>query len=187
MSGFDIPEPGGGQDDESVTREQLDSELALYSLLSRALTGDLDGTLEAPELRLGVVTDAHIATLAAIQRSKLAAVEAFRAVGDPGQPAFTGTWSNFGGGYTPASFWKDESSGLVHLRGLVKSTGTDVNVFTLPVGYRPAINELLNSSKVVVATVSVEQVTISTAGVVAVATAAAHVTQILSGMYFRAA
>lgn len=47
-------------------------------------------------------------------------------------------WTNYGVGYTPASFWKD-ANGVVHLTGLIKN-GTVANrtvLFTLPAGYRP--------------------------------------------------
>jgi hypothetical protein len=48
----------------------------------------------------------------------LAAPEAFHAVGAPGQPAFLGTWANYGGGFAGASFYKDPLR-RVHLRGMI--------------------------------------------------------------------
>ena len=60
-------------------------------------------------------------------------------------PAFSGTWSNFGGGYNPAGYFKDPW-GVVHLRGLVKSTIMSTIIFNLPAGYRPAFTEKLPTS-----------------------------------------
>ena len=53
-------------------------------------------------------------------------------------PTLLNGWVNYGSGYNPAGYFKD-SSGVVHLRGLVKSGGFDVfgGIFTLPIGYRP--------------------------------------------------
>jgi hypothetical protein len=46
-------------------------------------------------------------------------------------------WVDYGSGYSPSGFRK-LSNGLVILRGLV-ANGTATTIFTLPVGYRPAI------------------------------------------------
>ena len=47
---------------------------------------------------------------------------------------FAGAWANFGSGYSPVAYCKDQM-GAIRLRGLAKSgSGT---IFTLPVGYRP--------------------------------------------------
>jgi len=47
-------------------------------------------------------------------------------------------WVSYGGSFTPPQYYKD-STGRVHLRGLVKngSIGTEVCIATLPLGYRP--------------------------------------------------
>ena len=87
--------------------------------------------------------------------------EAWRQVGAGGQPAFgtglqpTPMWQNFDQAHNGAGFYKD-STGTVHLKGLVKfinntgNTGTvrlacnsNNAVFTLPQGYRPAVREVL--------------------------------------------
>jgi hypothetical protein len=89
--------------------------------------------------------------------------EQWRAVGASGQPAFgtglqsTPMWQNADSSHNSAGFYKD-STGTVHLKGLVKfinntgNTGTvrlacNTNnaVFTLPQGYRPAVREVLLS------------------------------------------
>ena len=66
-------------------------------------------------------------------------VEAWHEVGTAGNPAFAGSWKNFGGAFETAAFYKDPG-GLVHLKGLVDvGSGT---IFTLPAGYRPAKTEV---------------------------------------------
>jgi hypothetical protein len=52
-------------------------------------------------------------------------------------PTLAGTWVNFGGGYNNAGYWKD-STGRVHLRGMIKSGTIGTTAFTLPSGYRPS-------------------------------------------------
>lgn len=55
-------------------------------------------------------------------------------------PTFTNSWVNEGSGAgAPAGFRKD-SSGMVHLRGLIKNASSSApgsSAFTLPAGYRP--------------------------------------------------
>lgn len=55
-------------------------------------------------------------------------------------PTLLGTWTNFGGAYETAGYTITEH-GIVLLRGLVVpgAGGYGTNVFTLPVGYRPAL------------------------------------------------
>jgi hypothetical protein len=62
--------------------------------------------------------------------------EGVHLVGAAGEPAFGTGWSNFGGGFTPAGFYKD-SLGIVHLQGLV-NTGPGAVAFVLPAAYRPS-------------------------------------------------
>lgn len=70
-------------------------------------------------------------------------VEGTHLVGAAGEPAFQGNWSNEGGVYRPAGFYKDR--GRVYISGIVRPAGgppspapTSTLVFVLPVGYRPA-------------------------------------------------
>lgn len=60
-------------------------------------------------------------------------------IGGTGEPAFENGWVNYGGGYDTLAYRKD-AMGFVHLKGAIKS-GTGINVFTLPTGYRPAGNQ----------------------------------------------
>jgi hypothetical protein len=56
-------------------------------------------------------------------------------IGAAGEPAFQNSWTNYNlTAYPAAAFWKD-SSGIVHLRGLVMSGGLNT-IFGLPAGYR---------------------------------------------------
>ena len=51
--------------------------------------------------------------------------------------AFTNGWANFGSTYEGATYWKD-TTGVVHLSGLIKSGTIGLSAFTLPAGFRPA-------------------------------------------------
>jgi hypothetical protein len=56
-------------------------------------------------------------------------------------PVLAATWSNYSPAHQPASYYKD-SSGIVHLSGLIKKTGAVASgevVFTLPEGFRPLL------------------------------------------------
>lgn len=50
-------------------------------------------------------------------------------------PAFVNGWSQYGGGYDPASYRQDALTGQVFLRGAVKG-GSGTTIWTLPVGFR---------------------------------------------------
>ncbi len=63
--------------------------------------------------------------------------EPVRLVGTEGNPPFEHTFTNFGPGYAPAGFYKDQF-GIVHLQGLVHPPGFADSIFTLPEGYRPS-------------------------------------------------
>jgi len=53
-------------------------------------------------------------------------------------PGLTNSWVNFGASpWPPAGYYRD-ASGVVHLRGLIKSGASGAGAFTLPAGYRPA-------------------------------------------------
>lgn len=58
---------------------------------------------------------------------------------------FNAGWSHYGTGFQPGAYYKDPF-GIVHLGGLVQHT-TDRNsaIATLPVGYRPAFQELFTT------------------------------------------
>jgi len=65
----------------------------------------------------------------------------WRTVGATGEPAFSNSWVLFGSVYEAPAFYKD-MNGRVHLRGMT-SGGSPIPgaIFTLPVGYRPALRE----------------------------------------------
>lgn len=63
-----------------------------------------------------------------------------RLIAASGQPSFGTGWSNFGGSFRVAQFYK--AAGRVYLAGLVASAGSQALMFTLPAGYRPAAIEL---------------------------------------------
>lgn len=53
-------------------------------------------------------------------------------------PTLLNSWTDYGGSWSPAGYWKDPDSGLVFLRGLVERAATgssDTVIFTLPSGY----------------------------------------------------
>ena len=52
-------------------------------------------------------------------------------------PSYAGSWANYGGAYINGGYMID-SMGFIHLRGLIKTTGTGLPIFTLPSGYRPS-------------------------------------------------
>jgi hypothetical protein len=68
-------------------------------------------------------------------------VPVWHGVGTAGEPAFVNSWHNYAAGWANAGFWKDPF-GIVHLRGLIGGGTMGVNVFVLPVGFRPAAHEL---------------------------------------------
>lgn len=104
----------------------------------------------------------------------------FRAVGGTGQPAFTNSWTNYGSGWAPASFWRDPL-GFVHLRGLVKSGTVGNAAFTLPPGFRPKESE----SFVVMSNGAVGRVDVLTDGTVTPASPSSNTWVSLSGIHFR--
>jgi hypothetical protein len=56
-------------------------------------------------------------------------------------PAFANGWSNLGGGFQTAVYYKDRA-GLVRLAGVITAGTIPATAFTLPVGFRPALIEL---------------------------------------------
>jgi hypothetical protein len=58
-------------------------------------------------------------------------------------PTLAGAWVNFGGSYATAGYARDPL-GFVWLRGVIKNGAVPLTVFTLPVGYRPALDEIFN-------------------------------------------
>lgn len=59
---------------------------------------------------------------------------------------FLNSWTNYGGSYAPAGFFKD-STGVVHLRGLVMNGSPAACVFNLPAGYRPGYRAIFTTMR----------------------------------------
>lgn len=61
-------------------------------------------------------------------------------------PTFTNSWTNYGGDYAPAGYYKDKDR--VFLQGLIKGGTVGASAFTLPTGYRPSKRKIftVNSS-----------------------------------------
>jgi hypothetical protein len=76
------------------------------------------------------------------------APEPWHQIGNPGEPAFQNSWSNYGGGtgaHERGGFMKDPH-GFVHLRGLLQAPASpNVVAFTLPVGYRPTYIQMFST------------------------------------------
>jgi len=69
----------------------------------------------------------------------LATIEDWHEVGATNEPAFESSWVNYDAGYDTAAF-SITGTGVVYIKGLVKSGAAFATVFTLPVGYRPALD-----------------------------------------------
>ena len=85
-------------------------------------------------------TDAAIAGVLTAAQGGIAAgaLEGWHEIGAASEPAFQNSWVNFGAGEATAAFRK-LPSGLVVLKGLIKSGTVGAAAFTLPIGYRPAL------------------------------------------------
>lgn len=57
-------------------------------------------------------------------------------IGAGGEPAFAGSWVNYGSGQINARFWKDPFN-TVYLGGCIKNGTIGTPAFVLPTGYRP--------------------------------------------------
>lgn len=53
-------------------------------------------------------------------------------------PTLLNNWVPFGEDW-PSPAYRKDPYGVVHLRGMVKNGTVDSDIFTLPVGYRPAL------------------------------------------------
>ncbi len=55
-------------------------------------------------------------------------------------------WSNYGGGYATAQYYKDKE-GVIHVKGLITggTTAQGTVVFTLPAGYRPTERRIMSA------------------------------------------
>lgn len=71
-----------------------------------------------------------------LPKAQLPVVDRAHNVGATGEPAFQNSWVNEGGGYAPATFYRDPFN-RVHLGGVVQSGTAGTTIFTLPPAYRP--------------------------------------------------
>ena len=92
----------------------------------------------------------------------------------------TNGWSNWGGGYETARFFKD-NFGIVHLSGLITGGTAGTALFQLPVGYRPSGNLIFPAANANQYT----EVTVNSSGSVTVAGGANNTWLSLSGISFR--
>lgn len=100
-----------------------------------------DPELYPDVLRSWIPTVLERNVLLKLEPYQLPSVDRRHEVGGDGEPAFVGTWTNYGSGYEVASFYRDPF-GRVHLSGLVKSGTSGTTIFSLPGGYRPRAREL---------------------------------------------
>ncbi len=68
-------------------------------------------------------------------------LEPIHVVGTPGEPGFEGGCESAGGDFGQVGFYKD-GFGIVHLVGVASCPTTVATVFTLPPGFRPAVDNL---------------------------------------------
>lgn len=68
--------------------------------------------------------------------------EPIHVVGAPGGPAFEGGCDNEAGDFGEVGFYKD-AFGIVHLVGVAACPTPTATVFTLPPGFRPAVDNLM--------------------------------------------
>ena len=153
-----------GDDPEMVPRQQIASVAFAFKaekadiattvpngaittgkIAERAVTADnlADGGVTTEKLASGAVNTAQIAD-GAVTAAKMEAQEAWQEVGSIGKAAFQNGWSNYGNGFDTVAYMKD-TLGFVHIKGLVRGgiISEDVAVFTLPIGYRPALKQIL--------------------------------------------
>ncbi|MBS1879352.1 MAG: hypothetical protein JST31_07560, partial [Actinobacteria bacterium] len=71
-----------------------------------------------------------------------AELEPVRTVGAPGQPRFEDGCDNAGGAFGEVGLYRD-GFGTVHLVGLASCPAAGATVFTLPPGFRPAVDNLM--------------------------------------------
>lgn len=117
-----------------------------------------------------------------IQTVDTPAVEDWHEIGAGGEPAFANSWTNYGGGFNTAAFYKD-SFEVVRLKGMIKSGTVGAAAFTLPAGYLPVGTTLFSS----VSNGSTGRVDVFTNGIVVPTTPTSNAWVTLDGMTFRSA
>ena len=107
---------------------------------SASLTGQqvADESLTGKQVKASTLGTVPVADRA----NSVAAPEAWREVGAPGQPQFENGWANKGEENETVGFYKDQQ-GIVHLKGTASGGSSTTPIFELPPGYRPAAHLLL--------------------------------------------
>lgn len=116
--------------------------------------------------------------------TKLTALPNWHLIGTDKNPAFQNSWVNYDTTTNNAAGFYKDVWGTVHLRGVVKTgtPGAASVVFTLPLGYRPKLTQLLvgRASGDVYASINVE----TDGDVIVVAPAAGSTYTSLDGISF---
>lgn len=92
-------------------------------------------------------------------------IERWREIGAGPEPAFENSWVNVAGGNETAAFAKDPFN-FIHLKGVVKDGTVGSTIFTLPVPYRPALEEVFAVWSFASGTPTLGRVNIRTGGAV---------------------
>lgn len=70
----------------------------------------------------------------------------WKVVGAAGQPAFQNSWVNFPTGGWPTAAFRLDSEGWIQMRGLLTGGVNNTVAFTLPVGHRPALTQVIRTN-----------------------------------------
>ena len=94
--------------------------------------------------------DQLIEVLNPVLRSLVESEDTWHYVGSAGEPPFQNSWNNYTVG-SPSSGWqkvrfKKTSGGMVFVQGMAYNGATDVTIFTLPKGYRPSLQHIVNTA-----------------------------------------
>lgn len=100
-------------------------------------------------------------------------------------PPMTNSWVTYDadpGGWSAPGYMRDHM-GFVHLRGLIKSGTVGAAAFTLPVGYRPTVHDLLIGT---ISNGAVGRVKVASTGAVTPESPSSNVWVALDGLVFKA-
>ena len=112
--------------------------------------------------------------------------EGWHYVGEAGEPAFLGTWANYGSGFSGMAYRLREA-GVVDLVGVVTHSTATGTIFTLPAGYRPltGIACTMPANTLISGTFGVDMIQISDSGAVSTVNGSgAGSTVFIAGSFF---